>query len=303
MNGSLDDAATRLLRLATYASVATAVLLVGIKIAAWLLSGSVAVLSSLVDSTADVAASAINLLAVRHALTPADREHRFGHGKAEPLAGLAQAAFIAGSAVFLALEAVDRIINPHPLKHEMIALAVMLFSMMATAALVLFQRRVAKATRSIAIEADSAHYLSDFLSNGATILALVLVAVFGWGIADPLLGLFVAGVILWSGAGIARSAYDQLMDTELPNEDRARIRAIALAHPEVLSIHDLKTRAAGTWRFIQFHLELDGRMTLEAAHAVADRIEAEVDAAFPGAEVIIHQEPVDVSAPDKPHAA
>lgn len=291
------------MRVATYASVLTAVVLVGVKIGAWLMSGSVAILSSLVDSTADLAASAINLLAVRHALTPADREHRFGHGKAEPLAGLVQAAFIGASAIFLALEAVDRIINPQALKHEMVGLAVMAFSMAATAALVLFQRHVARLTGSIAIEADSKHYLSDFLSNGATVLALGLVAWMGWAIADPLLGLFVAGVILWSGIGIARSAYDQLMDTELPNEDRARIREIALAHPEVLSIHDLRTRAAGTWRFIQFHLELDGRMTLEAAHAVADRIEAEVDAAFPGAEVIIHQEPVDVEKPDAPHAA
>ncbi len=302
MSGLAGD---RLMRLATYASVLTALTLVGIKITAWLLSGSVAILASLVDSTADLGASAINLLAVRHALTPADHEHRFGHGKAEPLAGLVQAAFIAGSAVFLALEAVDRVIHPQPLQHEGVAITVMTISIGLTAALILFQRRVARLTRSIAINADSAHYFSDLLSNAATIAALLIVAFLGWELADPLLGLFVAGIILWSGIGIARSAFDQLMDAELPNSDRARIREIALSHPEVRSIHDLRTRAAGTWRFIQFHLELDGRMTLSAAHAVADRIEAEVGAAFPGAEIIIHQEPVDVgdAPPEAPHAA
>jgi ferrous-iron efflux pump FieF len=296
--------AARLLRLATYAAVGTALTLVLVKTGAWLLSGSIAVLSSLVDSVADVAASAINLLAVRHALTPADREHRFGHGKAEPLAALGQATFIAGSAVFLALEGIDRLMNPQPIAHAPVAIGVMLFSLAATCGLVLLQRHVARTTRSIAVQADSMHYLSDFLSNGATILALLVATQLGWIWADPVLGLAVAALILWSGLGIARTAFDQLMDRELPEADRARVREIALAHPKVQSIHDLRTRAAGTWRFIQFHMELDGDMTLNEAHAIADQVEAAVMQAFPGAEVIIHQDPAGIVERNRaPHAA
>lgn len=302
--GEAEARAARILKRATYAAVGTALVLVVVKTAAWFLSGSIAILSSLVDSVADVAASAINLLAVRHALTPADREHRFGHGKAEPLAGLGQAAFIAGSALFLGLEAADRLVNPHPISHAPIAIGVMLFSLAATCGLILVQRHAVRSTRSIAVHADSMHYASDFLSNGATILALLLASQVGWIWADPVLGLVVAGIILWSGLGIARGALDQLMDRELPETDRARIRAIALAHPKVQAIHDLKTRAAGTWRFIQFHLELDGDMTLNEAHAIADHVEAAVMQAFPGTEVIIHQDPAGVVEPDRAsHAA
>jgi len=299
-----EERVARLLRRATYAAVGTALALVVVKTTAWFLSGSITVLSSLVDSVADVAASGINLLAVRHALTPADREHRFGHGKAEPLAGLGQAAFIGGSALFLGLQAADRLMNPQPIAHAPAAIGVMLFSLAATCGLILVQRHAARATRSIAVQADAVHYASDFLSNGATILALVLATQLGWLWADPVLGVVVAGIILWSGIGIARTAFDQLMDHELPEADRAKVRAIALAHPKVQAIHELKTRAAGTWRFIQFHLELDGGMTLNEAHAIADQVEAAVMQAFPGAEVIIHQDPAGVAEPDRaPHAA
>lgn len=302
--GEAEARTARLLRRATYAAVGTALVLVAVKTAAWFMSGSVAVLSSLVDSVADFAASGINLLAVRHALTPADREHRFGHGKAEPLAGLGQAAFIAGSAVFLGLEATDRLLNPHPISHAPVAIGVMLFSLAMTCGLILVQRHAVRATRSIAVQADSVHYASDFLSNGATILALVLATQVGWIWADPVLGVVVAGIILWSGFGIARTALDQLMDRELPDDDRARVRAIALAHPKVQAIHDLKTRAAGTSRFIQFHLELDGGMTLSEAHVIADEVEAAVMQAFPGTEVIIHQDPAGIVEPDRAtHAA
>jgi ferrous-iron efflux pump FieF len=302
--GEAEARTAHLLRRATYAAVGTAFALVVVKTVAWFLSGSIAVLSSLVDSVADVAASGINLLAVRHALTPADREHRFGHGKAEPLAGLGQAAFIAGSALFLGLEAIDRLFNPHPISNAPIAIGVMLFSLAATCGLILVQRHAVQATRSIAVQADSVHYASDFLSNGATILALVLATQLGWIWADPLLGMVVAGIILWSGIGIARTAFDQLMDHELPEADRAKVRAIALSHPKVQAIHDLKTRAAGTWRFIQFHLELDGGMTLNEAHAIADQVEAAVMQAFPGTEVIIHQDPAGIVEPDRAtHAA
>lgn len=284
-------AAARLVRLATYAAVLAAASMIAAKAAAWLLTESVSVLSSLVDSLLDVAASTVNLLAVRHALTPPDREHSFGHGKAEPLAGLAQAAFITGSAVLLVLEAINRLSFPQPVSNSGIGIAVIGFSIAVTLVLVAFQRFVVKRTGSVAVSADSLHYRSDLILNGSVIASLVLSAWFGWRSVDPLFALGIGAYILWSALMIARMSLDLLMDRELPDADRARIKAIALAHGEVRNVHDLRTRSTGPQIFIQLHLELDGSMPLVRAHAVADAVESNIRDAFPSAEVIIHQDP------------
>jgi ferrous-iron efflux pump FieF len=283
--------AASLMRRATYASVAAASLLVAVKTIAYLMTDSVALLSSLVDSILDVAASAINLFAVHQALTPADEEHRFGHGKAESLAGLFQAAFIAGSAVFLIFQAGERLLHPQPLDNSAVGIAVMVLSILVTGLLVLYQRYVIRASGSVAIKADSLHYVSDLLTNLGVILALVLATAGGWLAADPLIALAVAGFILYSAWQIVHNAFGHLMDRELPDDEREKIIAVALAHPEVLSLHDLRTRSSGVQVFIQFHLEMDGYITLLRAHEIADEVEAEIMAAFPGAEVIIHQDP------------
>ncbi len=296
-----EDAA-RLMRLATTASVAMALVLIGGKTVAWAFTDSVSVLSSLLDSLLDAAASLINLIAVRHALTPADREHRFGHGKAEPLAGLAQAGFITGSGLLLVSEAVHRIATPQSLEHGEVGIAVMALSIAATIGLVTFQRRVAQRTGSIAISADSLHYASDVLLNGSVIVSIVLTAEMGWLLADPLFGLAIGAWIMWGAWRIARISLNLLMDRELPDGDRRRIRGIAMGHPEVRNLHDLRTRSAGTQIFIQFHLELDGTMTLRRAHEIADQVEREVLAAYPNAEVIIHQDPEGVVEPRRTFA-
>ena len=283
-----------LVRLATYASVVTALVLILAKVVAYLLTDSVSLLSTLLDSLLDVAASLLNLLAVRHALTPADREHRFGHGKAEPLAGLGQATFITGSAIFLLFEAGQRFIDPRPLHNTTVGIAVMVFSIVATVALVVFQRHVIRRTGSVAIRADSLHYVGDVMVNGSVILALVLTAQLGWSSIDAIFGLGIAFYIVFTAWQIARASFDMLMDRELPDADRRRIREIALAHPQVTALHDLRTRAAGPNVFVQLHLEMDGRLSLFDAHAVADAVEVEVMQAFPGAEVIIHQDPAGI---------
>jgi ferrous-iron efflux pump FieF len=280
-----------LLRWASRASVAVAVALIAAKLAVWLVTDSVALLSSLIDSTLDAGASLVNLLAVSHALTPADREHRFGHGKAEPLAGLAQAAFISGSSVFLLFEAGHRLLTPRTVQHGELGVAVMILSIVATLGLVLFQRSVVRRTGSIAIAADSLHYKGDLLANLGVILALILSTRFGLTYADPLLAIAVAFYLLWGAWSISRQSLDQLMDRELPDERRSRIREIALAHAEVMDVHDLRTRASGLQTFIQLHLELDGAMALHRAHDIADAVELQIMQEFPGAEVIIHQDP------------
>lgn len=285
---SLDPA--RLLRLATYASTATAAVLVAAKLAAWIMTGSVSVLASLVDSLMDAGASLVNLLAVRYSLLPADAEHRFGHGKAESLAGLAQATFIAGSAVFLILQALDRLLNPRPLEALGVGMAVMLLAIVATLALVTVQRHVIRRTGSTAIRADALHYATDLLTNAGIILALGL-AWLGWPGLDPVFAIAIGLYILYSAGRIGLEALDQLMDRELPAETQARIRELVRGHPQVQGMHGLRTRQSGRTRLIQLHLELDGDLPLREAHAITEAVERGLRAAFPGADVIIHQDP------------
>jgi ferrous-iron efflux pump FieF len=287
----------RLLRLATVASVVVATVLVLGKLGAWMLTDSVSLLSSLIDSLMDVAASLVNLVAVRHAHTPPDPEHRFGHGKAEPLAGLGQAAFITGSGLFLLVEAIHRRIDPQPIEVGGIGIAVMIVSMALTIGLVRFQLHVVRRTGSTAIDADALHYRTDILVNGAVITAILLADHLGWTWADPAFALAIVAYILTSAWRIALRSLDLLMDREFPDADRARIRSIVLAHPEALNMHELRTRSSGVQPFIQFHLELDPHLSLLRAHEISDAIEAKVKAAFPGAEVIIHQDPAGMEAP------
>lgn len=290
------DESARLKRLATTAAVAVAAFLVAIKIVAWASTGSVALLASLIDSGLDLLASALNMIAVRHALAPADHEHRFGHGKAEALAGLGQSAFVTGSAMFLVAESIDRLIAPTPVENGLVGMGVMLISIVLTLALVLFQRSVMRRTNSLAIAADQLHYAGDLLTNVAVIVAIGLAAWFGWNSADAVGGLFVAAVIAWSAWSIFRASYDQLMDREFDDAERDRVLSVAMAHPEVRAIHDLRTRTSGSGAFIQFHIELDGTMSLFRAHRISDEVEAAVRAAFPMADVIIHQDPEGIEA-------
>ena len=280
----------RLLKLATTASVLTALLLIVGKTAAWLLTGSISVLASLVDSLMDAAASIINLVAVRVSLQPPDEEHRFGHGKVEPLAALAQAAFIAGSAVFLVLHAVDRLMHPRPVEDVMVGIVVMGFAVTATAALLLIQRHVIRRTRSTIVRADSLHYTTDLLTNLGTIAALALTQ-YGWSVLDPLFGILVAIYICYGAWHIGHDAFHHLIDRELPDEVRERVKQLARAEPLVRGLHDLRTRQSGAMEIIQLHLELDADLTLGEAHAATDRVEHAIREAFPLADVIIHQDP------------
>jgi ferrous-iron efflux pump FieF len=289
--------AGRLRRRATYAAVAVAASLIALKFAAWLATGSVALLSSLVDSLLDAAASLVNLLAVRHALSPADREHRFGHGKAEPLAVLGQSAFITGSALFVLAEAVRRLIWPASVDHPPLGIAAMVVSIAVTVGLVAYQRRVVRRTGSIAVSADELHYRGDIILNGSVIAALALGHLFAMPLLDPLFGAAIGGWIIYSAVRLAALSLTQLMDREMPDDEREKIRAIAQAHPDVVAAHDLKTRIAGPTAFIQIHLEMDGGLSLLRTHQISDEVEAGLRAAYPNAEIIIHQDPEGIEEP------
>ena len=291
MHDLISPHVVRLLKIATAASVSVAALLVGAKAVGWFMTSSVSVLSALMDSLMDVAASLVNLVAVRRALRPADTKHRFGHGKAEPLAALAQAAFIAGSSLYLVVEVVGRFVGPKAISNQALGIGIMVFSIALTLALVAFQSYVVKRTNSVAINADSLHYKGDILIHGGVILSLFLSSTMGLGIADPLIALAIAGYLFWNVWRIVRTSLDSLMDKELGQDDRARIVDIALSHPEVCDIHDLRTRQSGPRAFIQFHLDLPKDISLLRAHEISDEVEAKVRAAFPGGGVIIHQDP------------
>ena len=288
---AIDAKTARLMRAAGQASVVAATLMIGIKLYAFIETQSVTMLSTLFDSALDVGASLVNLFAIRHALTPADAEHRFGHGKAEPLAGLIQVAFILGSSILLLVEVVDHFLHPMPVRNPGVGVIVMVASIAITGTLILFQRHVVKQTGSLAVRGDSAHYASDFLVNISVIAALILSSQLGWWWIDPLFGLLVALFIGYTAFSIGHAALDMLMDREMDDAERDRIKEIARAHPEVLDLHDLRTRVAGQNRFIQFHLELDDDILLKDAHRISDAVEERLMEAFPDAEVIIHQDP------------
>ena len=300
----LPEEAARLMRLATYASVSVALTLILAKLIAWGISDSLSLLATLIDSTLDALASLVNLLAVRHALSPADREHRFGHGKAEALAGLGQAAFIAGSAGFLLVEAVRRFVSPVPVESYGIGIAVMVFSIAVTLGLLAFQRHVIRRTGSVAISADALHFRTDLMVNISVIAALVLAAE-GWTGFDPLFAIGIALYILYSAWEIVSQAFDHLMDRELPDEERDQIEAIARSHKQVRGMHDLRSRRSGMATFIQLHLELDDELSLLQAHEISDEVEGRLQAVYPAAEIIIHIDPVSVvpgePTPEYPH--
>jgi ferrous-iron efflux pump FieF len=276
---------------AALASVSTASLLLLLKgYAAWA-TGSVAMLGSLADTGLDLISSLITLYGVRLAAMPADRDHRFGHGKAEALAALFQVGIITFSAIAIGWRAIGRLAKGETTAHAEYGIAVSLLAIILTFALVLYQRRVIARTGSVAIHTDNVHYQSDLLLNASVILALVLDQYFGIAGADPVLGIAIALWLLW-GAWLASSrAIDQLMDKEWPEEKRRRFVEVAARHPELKGIHDLRTRTSGAHDFVQFHVWMDPKMTIEEAHRVMDEVEHKLEAEFPGCEILIHIDP------------
>ena len=281
----------KLVKLATWASIIVAVCLIALKSWAWQTTDSVSLLASLLDSLMDAAASIINFFAVRYAMMPADEDHRFGHGKAEALAGLAQAGLIGISVLWLFSHSFDRIMAPQEVVHTSVGISVMLISIVATAALVLGQRYVVKRTESSAVAADSLHYLSDLLMNASVIVALLLSQ---WGLsgADAWLAIIIGFYVLRSAWEIAQQSMHLLLDRELDETDRTLISTSVLQHKGVLGVHDLRTRQSGYTKFVQLHLELPDNMPLIEAHDIADAVEAGIKDVLPNAEVIVHLDPI-----------
>jgi cation diffusion facilitator family transporter len=271
-------------------SVAISGGLTAVKIAGVVATGSVAMLASMADSALDLVAALGTFFAVRYAAAPADAEHRYGHGKAEAFAALFQAGIITLSAALLGREAVSRLIAPAPIERGGLAIAIMVASMALTAALLWAQTRAVRATGSVAVEGDRLHYLSDLAANAAVMIGLVL-ALAGWTQADAISAGVVALWLLWSAWRLAGGAVNQMMDRELPDQDRERIAALAQEDPRVRAVHQLRTRAAGPLVHIQFHADLDPAMSLETAHGVMVAAEERILEIYPGADILIHPDP------------
>lgn len=268
-----------------------ALMLLGLKTWAAIATGSVSMLGSLADTGLDIIASLVTLYSVHLAAQPADKDHRFGHGKAEALAALFQTGIITASALAIAWRGISRIGVGQAPEHPELGIGVSLVAMAATFILISYQKRVVQQTGSVAIHADHVHYSSDLLLNASVIAALVLDSIFKLRGADPLFGVAIAGWLIWHAREVASSAIDQLMDKEWPPEKRQHFLAVAARHPELRGIHDMRTRTSGAHDFVQFHVWVDPDMTVLQAHRVMDEVEAQLMAEFPGTEVLIHPDP------------
>ncbi|HEX4873581.1 MAG TPA: cation diffusion facilitator family transporter [Sphingorhabdus sp.] len=276
---------------AAIASVAMALFLTVLKSWAAIETGSVALLGSLADTGFDLLASLLTLFSVRYAAMPADDDHRFGHGKAEALSALVQVMLVTVSALFIGWRAVVRLGSGASTEHPEMGIGVSLVAIAATLALLAYQHHVIKKTGSVAIHGDHLHYQGDLLLNIAVIIALALDALLNVRGADPLFGIAIALWLLWGAWRAASLALDQLLDKEWPLEKRQRFIEVAMRHPELRGIHDMRTRSAGAHDFCQFHVWVDPNMTVLQAHEVMDEIEAELMREFPGVEVLIHPDP------------
>ncbi|MBR5129764.1 MAG: cation diffusion facilitator family transporter [Alphaproteobacteria bacterium] len=281
----------KLMKTASHASMATATVLIILKLVTFLITGSMAILSSLFDSIQDAMTSTVNLIAIRHATEPADKEHSFGHGKAHALGGVSQAFIIAIASLFLLKESIHRLFEPQEITQIGLGIGITVFALVLTLILIRFQKYVIRKTGSLSIKADMAHYTGDILMNVGVIISIIVSYYLGWTCVDALFGIGVAVYLLVVVYQITIESFKMLMDTEMPSAFRKKITEIILGFPQVIELHDLKTRQSGDCIFIQFCIHMHKDLTLEQAHDITDQIELAIIHKVPDAQVIIHFEP------------
>jgi len=263
-----------------------------VKVGAWAVTDSVSVLTSLMDSVFDNAVGVMNFLAIRQALRPADRSFRFGFGKIEPLAALAESVFLAGVAAMIVVEAINRFGHPYPVTHAGWGIGAMGVVIVLTGGLVLYQRHVIRLTGSLVVRADSLHYATDIVTHLGIIASLLLSGMVGTVWVDPAFAVGIACYLIWNAKGIFGESLAIILDCEISVEERHKIRDAALSHPQVHGVHDLRTRSSGAQIFIQLHVEMDPDLSLRDAHRYAEETIDCILVAFPNAEVQVHEEPV-----------
>ena len=284
-------------RAATRLSVGVAVLLIVLKAFALGASGSVSILASLADSSLDLLASLGTFFAVRWAAAPPDAEHRYGHGKGEALSALVQAGLVFASSVFIGWEALNRMFDPRPVTHGTVGVAVILISMAVTGVLVWRQSRAIARSGSLAIQADRAHYAADLGANAVVLVGVISGAFLSAPGLDAAAGLIVAVWLFWGAIGMLKDAADHLLDRAVPDAEQVAITTAVLADPRISGVHRLRTRRAGPVLMVQMHVDMDPALTLEQAHAILEEAEARIQAAWPGADILIHPDPRGRPAP------
>ena len=283
-----------LVRSASIASLLVASTLIVLKYYGWVTTTSVSLLASLADSLIDFLASVFVFVAISYSMLPADAKHRFGYGKSEGLAAFVQSLLIGISGIYVCFEAIKRLLNPSQINQPSTAIWIILVSIVLTLALVMYQKYVVKKSKSIAIESDRYHYLTDTYIN---LSVLFSIAITGWTqfvFIDALVGLLISGVILYTSVTLLKKSFKILLDQEIQSDDRDRIREIALDHPKVLGFHDLRTRDTGRNYIIQFHLELDPNMSLLESHEITDEVTDNFLKLYPDSELIIHTDPLGI---------
>lgn len=282
----------RTLTLIAASSIAVALAVMALKYAAYLVTGSVAFYSDALESIVNLVAALAALFAIHVSSQPADRKHPFGHHKAEYLSAVLEGALIVVAALLIMREAYDALVRPRPIEAFGLGMALSALATVLNGGWSAFLIRKGRTLRSPALVADGWHLLSDVLTSVGVIAGVLLVAITGLGVLDPLLAVAVAGYILWSGSRIMLTSVSGLLDEAADSEIQARIReAIRRSGDGALEAHDVRTRQAGRVTFIEFHLVVPGSMTVDAAHEICDRLEAALEAEIEGSEVVIHVEP------------
>ena len=283
-----------LVRSASIASLLVASTLIVLKYYGWVTTTSISLLGSLADSLIDFLASIFVFIAISYSLLPADAKHRFGYGKSEGLAAFIQSLLIGISGIYVCFEAIKRLLNPSQINQPSIAIWIILVSIALTLALVMYQKYVVKKSKSIAIESDQYHYLTDTYVNISVLFSIVITGWTRFVFIDALVGLLISGVVLYTSVTLLKKSFKILLDQEIQSDDRDRIREIALDHPKVLGFHDLRTRDTGRKYIIQFHLELDPNMSLLESHEITDEVTDNVLKLYPDSELIIHTDPLGI---------
>lgn len=276
---------------AAAAGVLLAVLLIVLKLFAFIKTDSLAIFSSLADSVTDLFASMISFIAVYFSTKPASRDHRYGYGKTEALSAFLQAVFVGASGLFVIVDGIKRLIYPVQIEQTGMGIAVMLFSIFATFLLVVYQTYVAHKTNSLAIKADRAHYTVDFLTNSAVIVSLVLVYFFGFFYFDVIAALFISAYLLYNAYTLAAESIEQITDKELPSDIRKKVIEIVQQCNDVKDMHDLRTRNLGGIYYFELHLEMDGSISLSKAHQITEEVEKNILEIYPDSQILIHQDP------------
>ncbi len=288
--------AARKVLLASILSVSVSATLVVTKGVVLAITGSPSILASLTDSGLDLLASLVTFFAVRYARTPPDKEHPFGHGKAEAFSALFQAALVFASGALIMQDCIGEFFHPHPVRQSGWSLAVLVLSIILTAVLVAFQNRALKDGQSVAVSADRMHYLTDFVTNIIAIIAIG-VAALGFPVFDAIGGFVMAVWFLWGAITVLREAADHLMDKALGDDDLSAIRAAVLGDTRILNVHQLRTRISGPWILIQMHVELDPGLSLADAHTIIIAAENRLIEVYPNADIIIHPDPKGLAEP------